>query len=158
MNLRSVELFRVPADLIAHTERQLHEAGRFGAERFVLWSGRQRARVFAVEAAHVPEQTAYRLESGLCVRVDGLALHRLNDWLYDHAHRLAAQVHAHPDEAYHSETDDSFPIVTALGGLSVVAPDFCEGGLLGRGTAAYRLTRRGWERSPGPVSSLIAVV
>lgn len=155
MSLAAIERFCVPADLIAETERQLHEAGQLVAERFVLWSGSQRARVFDVDAVHIPEQTAYRLETGLCVRIDGPALHRLNEWLFEHGQRLAAQVHAHPNDAYHSDTDDAYPIVTKLGGLSVVVPDFCERGLLGRGTAAYRLTRRGWERSPVPAASLI---
>ena len=155
MTLEDVELFRVPANLIAWTENQLREAGRDVAERFVLWSGHQRERTFDVEAAHVPEQTAYRLDTGLCVRVEGPALHKLNDWLFEHGHRLAAQVHAHPDEAYHSDTDDAYPIVTALGGLSLVAPHFCASVLLGRGCAAYRLTRSGWERSPIPAWSLI---
>lgn len=155
MSLAAVELFRVPSDLLAATERQLREAGRLVAERFVLWSGHQRDRVFDVEALHVPEQQAYRLESGLCVRVEGDALARLNDWLFEHGHRLAAQVHAHPDDAYHSETDETFPIVTKLGGLSLVVPEFCSRGLLGRESAAYRLTARGWERSAVPPWSLI---
>ncbi len=158
MSLAAVELFRVPSDLIAETERQLREAGRLVAERFVLWSGHQRDRVFEVAAAHVPEQTAYRLESGLCVRVEGAALDGLNDWLFAHDQRLAAQVHAHPDGAYHSDTDNAYPIVTKLGGLSLVVPDFCARGLLGRGSAAYRLTPRGWDRAPVPTRSLIKQV
>ena len=68
----------------------------------------------------MPRQTAYRLSEGLCVRVEGPELHRLNIWLYEHHELLAVQVHAHPTDAYHSETDDTYPIVTTRGGLSLV--------------------------------------
>jgi hypothetical protein len=158
MSLTAVENFRVPADLIAATELQLCEAGEQVAERFVLWSGRQQDQIFTVEAMHVPEQTAYRHEGGLLVRVEGPALHRLNDWLHDYKHRLAGQVHAHPDSAYHSETDDTFPIVTALGGLSLVAAEFCGRGLLASDSAAFRLTRQGWQPSEIPLTRLIEII
>lgn len=157
MSFAEIEEFAVPAELVAATEDQLREAGRQVAERFVLWTGRRDAGRFAVETLHVPAQTAYRLESGLCVRVDGPALRELNEWLFAHEQRLAVQVHAHPTRAYHSDLDSAFPIVTVLGGLSIVVPDFCRRGLLGRGTAAYRLTERGWQRSRTPLDRLLTV-
>jgi hypothetical protein len=55
------------------------------------------------------------------------------------------QVHSHPTEAYHSETDDTYPIVTVRGGLSLVVPDFGRAGLLGDGVACYRLGFSGWD-------------
>jgi hypothetical protein len=155
MTLAQVDAFHVPPSAVADTERQLRAAGAEGFETWVLWTGRQHGRRFDVQTVHVPEQTAYRLESGLCVKVDGPALHKLNVWLHDRDETLAAQVHAHPGRAYHSSTDNAFSIVTALGGLSLVVPRFCRNGLLGRGSAAYRLTARGWERSSIPAWSLI---
>lgn len=157
MTLAQVELFDVSAAAVADTERQLRAAGQEGFETWVLWTGRQHGRRFEVRTVHVPEQTAYRLDSGLCVKVDGPALHELNVWLHEHHETLGAQVHAHPDRAYHSDTDDAFSIITALGGLSLVVPHFCRDGLLGRGSAAFRLTADGWERSPVPAWSLIKV-
>jgi hypothetical protein len=115
-----------------------------------------RGQRFLVHAAHVPRQTATRSPDGLMVRVEGDALHRLNVWLYEHGQVLGAQVHAHPTDAYHSDTDDTFPIVTALGGLSLVVPDFCRRDLL-TGSAAYRLTSDGWVESPTPLDELIEV-
>ena len=144
MTLQQVGRFHVPASIVEGTEKALREAGEQGHERFVLWSGEFREDSFEVQSGHVPEQTAYRLESGLCVRVEGEALFRLNRTLYESGETLAVQIHAHPTDAYHSETDDTYPIVTALGGLSVVAPDFCAHGLFTDGTAAYRLCVHGW--------------
>ena len=144
MMLAEVERFHVSAVIVQQTEETLRSAGAEGHEAFVLWSGRQNGRLFNVRTIHVPKQQAYRLNSGLCVRVDGDELHRLNVWLYEAGEILAVQVHAHPDAAYHSETDDTYPIVATLGGLSIVAAEFCRSGLLTSSTAIYRLYSDGW--------------
>lgn len=144
MKLADVERFQVPPTIVEQTEETLRSAGAKGYEVFVLWSGRYNGRLFNVRTAHVPKQDSYRLNSGLCVRVGGTELHHLNVWLYGAHEILAAQIHAHPAEAYHSETDDAYPIVAALGGLSIVAAEFCREGLLTRSTAIYRLHADGW--------------
>ena len=156
MTLEEVARFRVPADIVSKTEVSLRRAGRDGYELFVLWSGKLQDDSFWVRTAHVPKQTSYQLETGLCVRVEGDALHKLNMWLYEAGEMLAAQVHAHPAAAYHSDTDDSFPIVTTLGGLSLVVPDFCSGGLFA-GSAAYRLAVDGWRKIRQAPTDLIGV-
>lgn len=44
------------------------------------------------------------------------------------AHRsVKAQVHTHPGRAFHSATDDEWPIVSQPGFLSLVVPDFAAG-------------------------------
>ena len=57
-----------------------------------------------------------------------------DQWLTDFWRRLAssrrsikAQVHTHPSRAFHSATDDEWPIVSQAGFLSVVIPDFAGG-------------------------------
>lgn len=151
-----VTAFHVPREILDATEESLRNAGADGYELFVLWSGVRRLDAFEVQAAHVPHQQSYQLPTGLCVRVGGEALHKLNAWLFDAGQLLGAQVHAHPEDAYHSETDDTFPIVTMLGGLSVVVPDFCRGDLLD-GSVAYRLVDEGWREESIPISELIKV-
>jgi hypothetical protein len=148
MTLEEIARFRVPADVREQTETSLRAAGRDGYELFVLWSGRVAADTFEVTAAHVPRQTSAKTRDGLLVRVEGEALHKMNVWLYEHEQLLGAQVHAHPRKAFHSETDNTFPIVTTLGGLSLVAANFCRRGLLHRSSAAYRLTTHGWIETP----------
>ena len=143
--LEPVREFVVPADLCDASDRQLRDAGSAGNERFILWSGVVREERFLVRTAHSPRQTAYRLLGGLCVRVEADELHRLNVWLYENGERLGVQVHSHPTEAFHSDTDDAYPMVTTLGGLSLVVPDFARYGVRGRGTALYRLSRTGWK-------------
>ena len=137
--------FIVPQGVCDESDRLLREAGRDGNERFVLWSGIVRDELLLVRTLHAPRQTAYRLSSGLCVRVEADELHRLNLWLYEHGERLAVQVHSHPTEAFHSDTDDAYPMVTTRGGLSLVVPDFARYGVRGPGTALYRLSDVGWD-------------
>ena len=62
-----------------------------------------------------------------------------NLWLYENKLKLLAQIHSHPSEAYHSKTDDEFPIMTTLGGLSIVVPYFAKHRLNHLDWAYYRL-------------------
>lgn len=158
MSLESVGTFSVPVGIVAETDEALRDAGRHGLERFVLWSGLNRGRTFEVRSCLHPDQTAYRLDSGLCVRIDGLELHRINVWLYSSQETLAVQVHSHPTDAFHSDTDSSFPVVTLLGGLSIVVPYFGLGGLAGQGVAVFRLTRRGWYEVPSSAAQQLVHV
>ncbi len=144
--LADVRRFRVSSEAVANTEAALRSAGRAGHELFVLWSGKRDGFTFEVRTTHVPKQTSYRLDGGLSVRVEGAELHRLNVWLYEAGEVLGVQVHAHPTDAFHSETDNAFPIVATIGGLSIVAADFCRRGLLSKETAIFRLTESGWTK------------
>lgn len=144
MTLDAVRQFCVPRSVVESTEQSLQEAGERGFELFVLWSGLIEDFSFHARHAHVPKQTSYQTDEGLLVRVEGAALHELNVWLFEHEEVLGVQVHAHPTDAFHSETDNTYPIVTALGGLSIVAAHFAQDGLVNKRMAAYRLTRSGW--------------
>lgn len=157
MTLDKLTSISVPAAIVRETEMNLRRAGRRGLELFVLWSGVIEGTELVARTVHVPRQTSYQLESGLMVRVDGDALHQLNIWLYEHQEILAVQVHAHPTEAFHSDTDDAYPIVTAEGSTSIVAADFCRGGLLSDATAVYRLDCGRWSELYPP-SSFIRVL
>lgn len=140
----SIRKFVVPADVCEQTDWQLRDAGNSGDERFVLWSGIIDQDRFLIKTAHVPKQTAFK-GCGLGVHVGADELHRLNVWLYTNNEQLGIQVHSHPTEAFHSETDDRYPMVTTLGGLSLVVPDFGHFGVRGQATALYRLTATGWK-------------
>ena len=158
MTLRKVRKFRIQCDGVRKTLDAIQSAGQEGYELFVVWSGTSDGVVFDVAEVHVPEQTSYRLESGLCVRVDGSELHRLNVWLYEARQVVGVQVHSHPTDAYHSETDDAYPVATLEGSLSIVLPFFGRDGWESDGIAAYRLIRGGWLEVTRPLSSLVEVV
>ncbi|HEX6679824.1 MAG TPA: hypothetical protein VF063_04185 [Gaiellaceae bacterium] len=144
MTLAEVAEFIVPLELVDQTLEPLQEAGQRGYEAFVLWGGRFAGEArFDFVSAYFPEQTMTRGEEGLLIVVDGEALFRVNRAFYEHGLTLAGQVHSHPSDAYHSDTDDAYPLVTLVGGLSAVVPDFGEGG-------HARLAEWAWYRLRGP--------
>lgn len=144
VSLETIRRFDVPTFVVETTDDLLRSAGDEGLEVFVLWCGVAHDEIFKVQTIHQPRQTSFKLADGLCVRVEGDALHRLNIELFDRNEVLAIQVHSHPRHAFHSETDDTYPIVTQLGGLSIVVPNFGGQGTAGEGTAVYRLGYNGW--------------
>jgi len=159
LTLDHVEEFIVPRTLVSRTLRPLQAAGRGGYEAFVLWGGRtDGSATFRFEEAYVPRQTSTRSERGLLVVIEGAELFRVNRDFYSHGLVLAGQVHSHPTDAYHSATDDEFPIITLRGGLSAVVPDFGSGGERRFDEWAwYRLARTG-EWAPVMPETTIRVV
>lgn len=129
MSLEHIREFLLPRTLIAQTLAPLQKAGRAGNEAFVLWGGQARGRAaFEFRQGYLPKQTATRTRHGLLVVVDGAELFRVNREFYRQGLTLAGQIHSHPTNAYHSDTDDTYPLITLKGGLSVVVPDFGRGG------------------------------
>ena len=129
------------------TQRSLREAGQTGNEGMVLWSGVQDSDSFYIHTVTVPIQRGIRSAEGVCVVIDGDALHQLNVETYKRGERLFAQVHTHPGRAYHSEMDDRYAVVTAPGGLSLVVPDFAVRDFDVSDCAVYRLSSAGrWDR------------
>lgn len=118
----------------------LFTAGRRGVEGVALFAGTRDGDVFNITRTIIPEQSAGNVESGLLYVVQGNELHRIGLELFDAGLQLIAQIHSHPGAAYHSETDDAYPIVTVLGGISIVVPNFARGGVNLREWAVYQLS------------------
>lgn len=140
--------FVLPVGVVRDTLDVLAEAGRAGHEAFVVWGAAVDEGTVRFRSALVPEQQPHRTPSGLLVTVDGAALFRVNKLLYERGEVLAGQVHSHPTNAFHSDTDDCHSLVTLTGALSIVVPDFARGGLDGLpGWAWYRLVAQSrWEQ------------
>lgn len=75
-------------------------------------------------------------------------------WLTDYWFRLGrnrrkvlAQVHTHPEEAFHSITDDCWPVVSQSGFVSVVIPNFALGPTSLEGAWIGRLSSNGQWRN-----------
>lgn len=94
-------------------------AGRRECMLFWLAPGDEPSRI--VDVAHLPH-TASR---GSC-DIDGDALNSLWRRLAANDLRIVVQVHTHPGLAYHSPTDDQFPVIPRAGLLSLVLPDFAK--------------------------------
>ena len=70
------------------------------------------------------------------------------------SYSVAAQVHTHPGEAFHSAADERWAIVRHVGALSVVIPEFGRHVTADRffeGSAIFRLNDVGrWQQIPSP--------
>jgi hypothetical protein len=102
----------------------LNKAGKKSFEAVALFAGRIDGDVAIIDNVIFPLQESLKTRYGLLYTVDGEELHRINLWLYKNNLKLIAQIHSHPTEAYHSDTDDEYPIISTLGGLSIVVPYF----------------------------------
>lgn len=155
----NVERVVVKRELLVAAHKHLAAVGRKALECVVLWTGVHEGKIFRVHEIVAPAQTALRSEAGVCVRVEGAELHRLNVRLYETQHRLFGQVHTHPTTAYHSETDDAFPMVTTVGGISLVVPDYAAAPFNLDDYACYRLSAAAtWdELTPEEVNRLIVI-
>lgn len=123
-DLLSVRQVYVPRLAVAQAHTFLQQTGRTGNEALAFWVGELDGRAFHVRETLIPKQTAIRTRSGVGVRVEAPELHRINVWLYERGYRIMAQLHSHPGEAYHSETDDDFSVSTTAGSVSLVVPNF----------------------------------
>jgi hypothetical protein len=147
----------VPKSAAVETMAHLRTVGKQGLEGVALWAGKHTADSFTVECAIIPRQKAFRSEHGLLYTVGSEELHQINVWLYENRMTLVAQIHSHPGAAYHSDTDDLYPIVTTVGALSLVVPDFASAPFELDNCAVYRLfSGRGWvELSATEIKRLI---
>jgi hypothetical protein len=124
IRLDSIHNISIDRSVIATTLRVLRNFGAHGCEGLVLWIGEVNEDQARITQAVVPDQRPIKSEDGVGYFVDGTALFDLNRELANTGLRLIAQVHSHPSEAYHSDADDRYAIVTADGGLSLVVPNF----------------------------------
>lgn len=130
----------VPRSVIAECHSHLRAMGRLGCEGVAFWAGEHAEERFMVRASVIPAQHPVRDASGgVAVVIDGEDLFQMNKALHRQRISLVAQLHSHPGRAYHSETDDAYSIVTRVGGLSIVVPDFGHRLRLFDDAAVYRL-------------------
>lgn len=110
----------VPAAVVASTIAELQAGGARKSERVVFWLGRRCPSRIQVNEAFVPQQHAdYDY-----FRIPPAAMRQLFAHLRTRESMIAAQVHSHPGEAFHSEADDRWAIVRHEGALSIVLPNF----------------------------------
>jgi len=146
--LLAVDIVAVPAGLIDRVVSHLRTCGAHGLEGVAFWAGRLEGSQFLVTQAFVPRQHALiDTRSGVGVAIDGDELFRLNVWLHKAGLQLIAQIHSHPGSAYHSSTDDDMSVVTRVGALSIVVPDFAAGVFDLSTIAVHRLAKDGgWKK------------
>lgn len=98
----------------------LREAGQRQCECVVLWLGRRQSDLILVEEAYLPPQTA----KADMFHIPQASMTELYAILRQRRLMVAAQVHSHPHEAFHSRADDRWAIIRHESALSLVVPNF----------------------------------
>lgn len=96
------------------------DRGSLGLEGTAMLAGREGG---GITRCVIPDQLGHRTSLGVAVEITPLGKQQLAGAL-SLAERWFARIHSHPDEAFHSSTDDKNPILTAEGSLSIVVPFF----------------------------------
>lgn len=129
----------IPASVLEEARHFFEDCGSRGYEgTAMIKNGPRGSRLV------IPDQRHVRTRVGVSVEVtrEGqmkLALALDADELY------VSRIHSHPDEAFHSPTDDANPALTYDGALSIVVPFYGLGLRHGLDACAvYRLERGGW--------------
>lgn len=113
---------RIPRGLLQQTFEQLRACGCGRNECQALWLGpvtqpSQISRL--VHPKHDASPVGFQLDETWLTR---FWLQMARDGL-----SVRIQIHTHPGRAYHSATDDAFPIIHSPGFLSLVIPNFAQG-------------------------------
>lgn len=141
MTFENIKQVNIPLEIIQRTIAFLQENGLEGTESHCLWVGISRNTSFIVKEIIFPKQT----KSAFSFMVSAEELDRINRELYNKKLELIAQVHSHPGKAFHSHTDNKFPVVTTLGGFSLVFPYYGQTSKNDlKKCSIYLLTLYGW--------------
>ena len=158
MDLHQLHTFRLPSGLLDQTIKPIQAAGNDGYEMLILWLGQCYEDHFKVNEVYIPRQETYKSETGCFYTIDSAEIAELSDKLYRTRQMVGAQVHSHPRGAFHSETDEAYPIATTEGSISIVLPFFGYNGWEANGIAVYRLRGHSWVDVSSSLHDLIRVV
>lgn len=113
-------IVKCPLALLDKTLLQLRAAGQRRQECIMLWLGRRNGDSIDVVDAYRPEQNARED----MFHIPRTSMNALYSELRQRRLMVAAQVHSHPKEAFHSRADDQWAIIRHRGALSLVVPYF----------------------------------
>lgn len=142
-------MIRCSSQVIHTTLSFLREAGARNSECVVLWLGRPGAADTSVVECYRPHQFA-RADR---FQIPAQGMDMLRAKLRSERLMVAAQVHSHPQEAFHSKADDAWAIVRHEGALSLVVPRFARDTFpenFMAQTKVYRFSEAAsWDEVPG---------
>jgi hypothetical protein len=114
--------YKVPFCLLSRTFDHFRRCGEGRRECQALWTSAWQSPQAITDVVH----PLHRANAG-GFSLDSAWLNAFWMHLADNGTGVRVQVHTHPGEAFHSSTDDAFPIVHTPGFLSLVIPNFAMG-------------------------------
>ena len=115
-------MYRLPRRMIEETFAIFRSCGAGERECQLYWASPWSESLSLSEVVHPRHKSSFY---GLSINSEWISSFWLD--LADRGLGVRVQVHTHPGEAFHSETDDAFPLIHEAGFLSLVIPDFAMG-------------------------------
>lgn len=145
----SLKEFFIPRHVVELSQSLLAEPGLEGYEAVVVWVGRiRREKSLDIVEVIRPGQIARRSSIGCSVEIPPEALTELISVLEEGCF-VAARLHTHPNEAYHSELDDTNMLISHVGAISIVVPFFARNPIVLERCSVNELTaNEGWVELP----------
>ncbi len=106
--------------IVEDTIKLLQDAGNSSSERMVLWLGQRKKAEIAIHELLLPRQKATEVS----IRIPQKGMKEIFDKVRAERLMVAAQVHSHPEKAFHSYTDDCLAVPRHEGAISLVLPNF----------------------------------
>lgn len=111
--------YQIPDSLLRETFATVRACGRGRRECQALWVS-EWANPEQICAVVHPRHSSH----GGGFQVDSSWINEFWRELARTGRGIRVQIHTHPGEAFHSATDDAYPIIHEVGFLSLVIPDF----------------------------------
>ncbi|MBA7573889.1 hypothetical protein ES708_15690 [subsurface metagenome] len=118
--MNSINNIILPETVLRDTFKVFRDYGNHFLEACALWVGVDSKDIFYIKEVWFPPQE----NSMIDYYVSDIDVHMINVKLNKKNYSAIAQLHTHPNGAFHSCIDDEFPILTLPGSLSIVIPDF----------------------------------
>jgi len=109
----------LPMTIFKKTLEFFRKFGEKFLETLALWVGIELSDVFKIKEVWFPNQE----NSIISYYVSDIDVHLINVKLNKMKYSAIAQIHTHPDNAYHSQIDEQYPILVLPGSFSIVVPD-----------------------------------
>ncbi len=97
-------------------------SGKLNHEGIAFWLGRHDGNLTYIEEVYEPIHTA-RADY---FHIPPKSMQDLQGTLRSKRLMIAAQIHSHPQEAFHSKADDDWAIIRHLNAVSIVLPYFAK--------------------------------
>lgn len=115
-------MYRLPRRMIDETFATFRSCGAGKRECQLYWGSSWAGPNQLTHLIHPKHKSSF---AGLALDSGWISRFWLD--LADQGLGVRVQVHTHPGEAFHSPTDDAYPLIHEAGFLSLVIPDFAMG-------------------------------
>lgn len=131
-------MLRCPQSFIDETLSHLRVGGSRKCETVVLWLGTVLDGIGEVRDVYRPEQ---KVDIDF-FHIPQESMRAMMKRIKETRFQILAQVHSHPEDAFHSRADDTWAIIRHVGAVSIVIPYFADGtdiSTFGDRAATYQL-------------------